>query len=355
MDYKGATSPLEQWAGLAVRDAKARYRDCLKEEERQYFEAGGVKKAGARIRMLERVASTVSLRLSEDFLTEADAVGADALSIQQAQSKVLGFFDHILREARAMASFMHPGKSFLNKTNLLIENLRSDFADRTESFLSRRKMGTLREISNLSVKHRYDEVLLSVQARHVEIEEQFQKAGRGFHNAGFVTAQVGTANDCVMDFLRDELAKATVEPTRLKEIALQLHSEALARIYMGLRHDDVSGLILLSSECTDVFASKRHEGVQRIIRETLMHSTVNTATAENPTPPPARRGYDDTALVELIYADRLAGKFPNDWQVCLHYEEQAEGSKTPETRARRLQEKLKIYRKTLRLQSSSKF
>lgn len=267
MDYKGATSPLEQWAALAVRDAKAHYRDSMKEEEREYFAAGGVKKAGARISILERVASKVAVSLSENFLAEADAVEADALSVQQAQSKATGFFDHVWREAQALACYVHPGQSVLNTTKQLIDNLRSDFADRTESFLSKRKIGMLREISNPSVSHRCNEVLYAVQARHVEKEEQFQAGGRGFENDSFVKAQVGYANDRVIDFLRDEVVSASVEPAHLKALSLQLHSEALARIYMGLRRDEFGGLRLLSNECADVFATKRNEGIQRIVSE----------------------------------------------------------------------------------------
>ena len=345
MDYKGATSSLEQWVGLAVRAAKASYRSLLKEEERQYFEAGGVKKAGARIRMLERVASTVAVGLSNDFLAEADAVAADALSVQQAQAKVMAFFDYVSREAQALASYLHPGQSALGATHRLVANLRLDFADRTESLLSKRKAQSLRLIGNDYVSHRYDEVLHAVQARHIEIEEQFQAAGRGFDNAGFVAAQVAFANDRVIDFVRDERVKVAVEPARFKPTALQLHSEALARIFMGLRRDEFGELRMLASECTDVFAAKRDEGIRRINGEIggmiLPQISAKGSLQDSPVLT-SHRGFDDSEILRKIRADRAAGTFKNNWKACIHYEEEAEGSKEPEARARRLHHKLRV-------------
>ena len=344
MDYKGATSPLEQWVGLAIRDAKVSYRDKLIEEEQRYFAAGGVKKAGARTMIMERVASAVAVKLSEDFLAEADAVGADTMSVCQAQTKAMGFFDYVSQDALALSSYMHPAKAVLDATIQLFSELRTDFADRTDSFLSKRNVQILQLASDGSLSHRYDEVLFAVQARHIEIEEQFQAAGRGFDNDGFVTAQVAFANDRVMDFLRDQDVKAAVKPAELRATALQLHSEALARVYMGLRRNEFGVLRSVASECTDVFAAKRDEGIRRIISEiALLADVSNRPTSEVSKSLPSLRGYDDTALLAKIRADRVAGRFPNDWKACLHYEEQAEGSTTPEARARRLQEKLKKF------------
>jgi hypothetical protein len=286
MDYKGATSPLEQWVGLAVREAKIAYRSELKEEEKRYFDTGGVKKSGARVRMLERSASSAVVKLSSQFLAEADALEADLLSIEQAQSFALGFFDFIEREAMALASYVRPTQSVFDATTKLLADLRADFVARTSSFLSKRKIQRLGIIADPSLQHRYDEVLHAVQSRHVQLEEQFRSAGRDFENGSFVGAQLTFANDRVVEFIRELSAQAGVEPSQLRAVGLQLHSEAIARTYMHLRRDEFGELRMMSNECAAVFSNKRKEGIERITRQIALsmpqtHSAPHTVLVKS--------------------------------------------------------------------------
>ena len=90
MDYKGATSPLEQWTSLEVRKTREMLRQ-KKAEQDTWFEEKKVLKSGTRITKLEQAVSDLSVGLIVAILEKSSSLNATDEALEGARQQAHDF------------------------------------------------------------------------------------------------------------------------------------------------------------------------------------------------------------------------------------------------------------------------
>ena len=130
MDYKGATSPLEQWTALEVRKMRAMLRQ-KKAEQDTWFEEKKVLKSGTRITKLEQAVSDLTVGLIVAILEKSSALNATDEALEGARQQVQDFLnygrDMMLALSSYLASYLPGGGLALNASTLsLVRKLVED-------------------------------------------------------------------------------------------------------------------------------------------------------------------------------------------------------------------------------------
>ena len=240
MDYKGATSPLEQWVALEVRKAKALLRQ-KKAEQDAWFEENKVPKSGTRIIKLEQALSDLSVSLTTAIHEKSVALVASEEALNGARQQAQDFLkygsDMLLAVESYLSSFLPGDSSALNKSTLkMIEQLVADVDGAFESFLFAQYCASRPVFPDTVAMFFYDEALRRVSSQHDEIEVRNIRAGR--NGDYYLREMANAASDEVIDFVTKVISRPVkCDSVWLRSMALQMHSDMFERVAKIPRHD----------------------------------------------------------------------------------------------------------------------